>query len=206
MKNLLNNPWVVGGLCVLAIITVYFRLFDSKTRPEPAIAVAQTPIVSNVAPEPSPVPSSQVNIAKAVDSSDLSPAPIIDVGWPEKFVRDPFQSVSAIRFRRGQDREGDDQTEQEEELDDPESDLRLHAVFLEGPTKLAMINRRLVKEGEQVHGYVVARIEREQVRLKGKEDLHVLEFSGSPTTQPSEQPVETASSTERNDRGLVRVR
>ena len=31
MKELLNNPWVVGALCIGAVITVYFRLFDSKS-------------------------------------------------------------------------------------------------------------------------------------------------------------------------------
>lgn len=177
MKNLLNNPWVVGALCLVALITVYFRLFDKPSRPEPSATVAQTPSASNVTMESSPAPPLQ--IAETVPSSDPPQDSAIDVGWPEKFIRDPFQAIRTTSLLSDREEDQENLQEPDQRREEMENILRLQAVFLEGQTRVAMINRRLVKEGEQVNGYVVDRIDRESVRLTGKEDARVLEFVNS---------------------------
>ncbi len=181
MKNVLNNPWVVGVLCVVALITVYFRLFDKPSRPEPSVAVPQPLAVASVVPEAPPASLLQ---APEADPPSYSPqdTTILDVGWPENLIRDPFQAIRTTRVWKNRDNDQEDQGDERRQV--TEGGLLLHAVFLEGPTRMAMINRQLVKEGEQVNGYVVNHIEREFVQLVGKEDTRVLEFLDSQHAPP----------------------
>ena len=185
MKNLLNNPWVVGTLCILALITVYFRLFDSKTKREPPVNTVQAQATPNVPAVPSSPSSLQT--AEAAPLPDPLPAPpsIMDVGWPKELGRDPFQPIRTIKLLGDQELGRDDEEENETGRRATKGVMRLHAVFLDGPTRIAMINRQLVKEGEQFEGYVVDQIQRERVRLKSEEDIRVLEFTSSLKEQPS---------------------
>jgi len=183
MKKWLNNPWVVGTLCVLALITVYFRLFDSKTRVESPVNTVQAQATLTV-PDVLPSPSS-LQTAEAAPLPDHSQDLFIDVGWPKELGRDPFQPIRTIKLLGGQDSERDDEEETETGRQATGDVMRLHAVFLDGPTRIAMINRQLVKEGEYVGGYVVEHIQREHVRLTNEEDVRVLEFSVSAKEQPS---------------------
>jgi len=185
MKQLLNNPKFVGTLCVVALIMVYLRLFDSKPTYEPPVTQVQaeaTPTVPPVA-----VSSSSPDPNSSPPSPEGSTTASIDVGWPEEFRRDPFQAV-----QRGAFFENSQAARQR--LEDLRTDglitspplLQLHAVFVDGTNRVAMINRAIVKEGEEIDGYVVQRIQREQVRLQGKDDDRVLRFVEPPKVQSSE--------------------
>lgn len=182
MRNLLNNPKVVGALCVLAIIMVYFRLFDSKPKYEPP----EAPIQAQTQPsEPEPSPSvPEVQTAEAAPIPEQAAQPIA-VGWPEKLARDPFLRHGQDSQTEPLDLEDDEIKVEDEDQDATHRALRLHAVFLDGPNKVAMINRQLVKEGEQIEGYVVQHIQQERVQLKNDEDTLVLEFGASTQDQPS---------------------
>ncbi len=183
MKNLLNNPWVVGTLCILALITVYFRLFDSKTKREPPVNTVQAQATPNVPAVPSSPSSLQT--AEAAPLPDHSQTPLIEVGWPRELGRDPFQPIRTTKLLGDQELGRDDEEENETGRRATKGVMRLHAVFLDGPTRIAMINRQLVKEGEQFEGYVVDKIQRARVRLKSEEDIRVLEFTSSLKEQPS---------------------
>ena len=183
MKKLLNNPWVVGTLCVLALITVYFRLFDSKTKVESPVNTVQaqaTPDVPAVLSSPS-----SLQTAEAAPLPDPSQDSLIEVGWSKVLGRDPFQPIRTIKLLGDQELEWDEEEDNDTDRPATERVMNLHAVFLDGPTRIAMINRQLVKEGEQFEGYVVDQIQRERVRLKSEEDIRVLEFTSSLKEQPS---------------------
>ncbi len=184
MKQLLNNPWVVGTLCVLALITVYFRLFDSKTKVEPPVNTVQAQATSNVAAVL--LSPSSLQTAEAAPSPDLLQTQSIDVGWPKELGRDPFQPIQTIKLLGDQEFERNEEEDNDTGRQATKGVMRLHAVFLDGPTRIAMINRQLVKEGEQFEGYVVDQIQRERVRLKSEEDIRVLEFPSSLKEQSSE--------------------
>lgn len=183
MRNLLNNPKVVGALCVIALITVYFRLFDSKPKIEPpaetdeAHVVAEKETASNSSPSPQPAMASP---------SDLPQASPITVGWSESLDRDPFHVVRDSRSSEDSEDDTEYGFEKGERKLAAARALRLQAVFLDGSNRMAMINRQLVKEGERIEGYVVRHIQREAVRLQGQEDEKVLVF-GSATTDGSSE-------------------
>jgi hypothetical protein len=189
MKQLLNNPWVVGALCVVALITVYVRLFDSKPTPE----LPEPENVAQVSPTPSVPPASPTPIsvepAMAVSSQDSPPTRSIAVGWPEEHRRDPFQPFRTLGLLGNQDPEQDiganTNIRNNEVARATPGVISLHAVFVDGPNRVAMINRELVKEGEQIHGYVVDRIQRDGVRLVGKDKPRWLEFGVVPKEPPS---------------------
>lgn len=181
MKNFLNNPWVVGALCIVALITVYFRLFDKTSQPEPPIPVAQVAPIAPVVAESVPV--------VALSTEETAPLPAapgalpLDVGWPEKFWRDPFQPMRLVELLKGQELERDDHEENEVERRPTQRGLRLYAIFFEGSTRMAMINRELVKEGQPINEYVVDRIQQNGVWLTGGEEPRWLEFN-VPSVQP----------------------
>lgn len=178
MKKFLNNPWVVGALCIVALITVYFRLFDKKSKPEPPITVAQVVPISPVVAESVP------GVALSTEETAPPPAALgalpVDVGWPEKFGRDPFQPMRLVGLLKGQEFERDDREENEEGRRPTQRSLRLHAIFFEGSTRMAMINRELVKEGQPINEYVVDRIQQNGVWLTGGEEPRWLEFNVPP--------------------------
>ena len=185
MKNLLNNPWVVGGLCILALITVYFRLFDSKKRPDPPPVVVAQAQAQATAVAPLPIPVTQ-NPASASPPSSIS-LEDFDFSWPEKFRHDPFQPHrTGSTFSPGLPNDFNDSVEGAPPF--AQVPLLLHAVFLEGPNRVAMINRDLVKEGEQIDGYVVDQIQRDRVRLKGEDETRWLDFNAL-SNQPSSDPL-----------------
>ncbi|MDT7042358.1 hypothetical protein [Candidatus Nitronereus thalassa] len=177
MRNLLNNPWVVGALCVLALITVYVRVFDSKSPSPLAVEVAQVPAP---APTPAPVPPTPVAASPVnqVASLDTVPSQPITVGWPKEISGDPFQPAATDSLLQGEFFQEVGNQEGGTVRSVTPSAINLHAVFVDGSTRLAMINRELVREGEQIHGYVVDRIQRDGVRLLGKNEPRWLEFGG----------------------------
>ena len=179
MKNLLNNPWVVGALCVVALVTVYFRLFDHQSSPEPPSTVAQVaPIAPVVA-----APIASLPTEETAHSSATPGASLLDVGWPEKFGRDPFQPMRLVGLLKGQELEREGSDENEAESPTVQRTLRLHAIFFDGPTRMAMINRELVKEGQPINEYVVDRIQWNGVWLTGGEAPQWLGFN-VPSVQP----------------------
>lgn len=183
MKQALNNPWVVGTLCVMALVMVYFRLFDSKPKYEPPVQTVQAEPSSSVTTVSSPALG--LPIAEAASVPEVAKALPIDVGWSEELGRDPFQPLRALGLLGDQELERNEEGSRDEPSRSTRRAMRLHAVFLNGPTKVAMIDRQLVKEGEQVGRFVVEKIQRGQVHLKGEEETRILEFSASPRNRRS---------------------
>jgi len=54
--------------------------------------------------------------------------------------------------------------------------LRLHAIFVNGTNRIAVINSTILKVGDRVAGFRVSQIKSDGVWLKGATEKHWLEF------------------------------
>lgn len=156
---MLNNPWVVGVLCVVVGMTLYLQWLGSTDDPEfsvPPLAAQAVP----VSPSESLPPS--VAVTPTVQKQ---PEPF---DWSNVPARDPFQPPRAVSGMT-QDRTDDEEPEDRE-------DFHLQAVLRQGSTNVAMIDRQLVKEGETIAGYLVASIQEEGVLLQGAHGRRWLRF------------------------------
>lgn len=172
MKALLNNPWVVGALCIAALITVYLRLFDTKSRTSVPPPVAQpVAAVGPVEPQPAVTP---VTVQSVDSSGDAGPI----VGkWIDKVTRDPFQRMQDDNRRFSAEITPGDSSEGASPPSlSPDQPLRLHAIFVNGSNRIAVINSTFLKVGDRVAGFRVSQIKSDGVWLQGATDKQWLEF------------------------------
>lgn len=186
MKDLLNNPWVVGGLCVLAAITVYFRLFDSQSSSStppveeaPVVVAAPAPVQPPPVPSPAPVPP--------VDST-TSQVPIVGT-WIDTITRDPFRRQDNAQEGSSADPlPGLIPESLAEDGSHPllasDQALRLQAIFVNGSNRIAVINSVFVKVGDQVGEFRVSHIKPDGVWLQGATEKHWVEFGPRQTREP----------------------
>lgn len=159
---MLNNPWVMGFLCVMALLTLSVQWLGSTDHPEspvPPLAAQAVP----VSPSESlpPAVAFTPTIQKQLEPFDWSSVP----------ARDPFQPPRAVS--------GMTQDRADGEEPEDRADFHLQAVLKQGSTRVAMIDRRLVKEGETIAGYLVASIQEEGVLLQGTHGRRWLRFRES---------------------------
>jgi len=183
MKNLLNNPWVVGALCIAAAITVYLRLFDSKSSsPAPPPPVAP-PVVAAAPVEPPPVPPTA-----GVAPIDTAPTQLPIVGtWIDRIVRDPFRLHGEDeRDSSTAPLQGIPQPGFSEDANQPgvrtAQTLRLQAIYLNGSNRIAVINSTFVKVGDAIGEFRVSQIDSDGVWLQSPTDKHWVPF-GQVATQ-----------------------
>ena len=180
MRRYLNNPWVVLGLCGVAIMILYLNADDVDVQqviPQQILSGGQS-----LVPEVDPLPIEKTTI-------DLT-----QLDWPTSLKRDPFASISH-RAADTQETEGKD-GQQISGLDtspDSAPSLRLTAVVLDPEPKVAMINRKLVAEGDRIEGLQVARIESTGVWLNGPSGSQHLGFGATSGNSPTvERPEEVS--------------
>ena len=159
---MLNNPWVVGFLCVMVLITLSVQWLGSTDHPEFPVPPLSAQAVSVSTSESLP-PS-----VAFTPTIQKQPKPF---DWSSVPARDPFQpprAVSGMTQDRADGEEPGDRV-----------DFHLQAILRQGSTRVAMIDRRLVKEGETIAGYLVASIQEEGVLLQGTHDRRWLRFRES---------------------------
>lgn len=162
VRSVPNNLWVVGVLCVMVLITLSVRWLGSTDHPEfpvPPLAAQAVP----VSPSESFPPSVAVT-----PTIQKQPKPF---DWSSVPARDPFQPPPAVS---GMTQDRPDDEEPEERVD-----FHLQAVLRQGSTRVAMIDRQLVKEGETIAGYLVASIQEEGVLLQGPHGRRWVRFRES---------------------------
>lgn len=159
MRTVLNNPWVVGGLCVLAVLIVSDRWLDST---------AESPAPRAV-PKSTPVSLSPASATPAIEREPKA------FEWPSVPARDPFQPPSAVSGMTT------DRAEREKlgAKNGDRGSFLLQAILTQGSTRVAMIDRQFVEEGETIAGYRVARIQEKGVLLQGPHDRRWLRFRES---------------------------
>ena len=163
MRQLLNNPWVVLGLCTVAVVILYFSAdeIDVQQVIPQAVRAAESAQLSKV--EVVPIETATIDLDQ--------------VDWPRTLTRDPFAPTShrAESFQQGGEEDEEPISDRETSID-VSSLLRLTAVALQPEPKVAMINRKLVTEGDRIEGLRIARIESDGVWLNGPSGPHHLGF------------------------------
>ncbi len=181
MRQHFNNPWVVLGLCAVALLIMYMNAGDGT--------------VTNVVPRQAI--SKVLPLTTTVDSPAMETVTmdVAQLDWPTAFQRDPFAPISSrvVSTQQGEDQD-DTQNSGLRPLTDLPSSLLLTAVTLKPEPKMAMINRTLVAEGERIEGRRVTRIESDGVWLNGPSGPQHLVFSGkSRTSQIVERRAEVST-------------
>jgi len=167
----LKNPVVVGVLAVVAIGVVINSVMPKKQGSKPKPGAEKAAVVAPAKTKRSKAPAfiePDVNMDAA------------QAGWLAVPERDPFGSKKPAA----------ESTVQLEDTAAPaphESELRLSAIWLQDASRpLAIVNGKIVAEGDVVEGFKVERILTDQVLVaKGTEVASVC-FMGNPPPAPAE--------------------
>ena len=162
----LRNPIVTGILAVVAVIVVAYQFmgsnihfqFNSATARKVASSIAP----SIVSPPPAPAPVATNKVAEANGSE---PDQAIDRGflearfakWVAAPLRDPF-----LLFVTDKEKE-----KEEKEFQSPIAKWKLQGIWDQTGGKLAVINNRVHKIGDEIEGYKILRIEGDEVWFQG---------------------------------------
>jgi len=168
-RGALKNPFVMGGLCIIAGLAVYHNVMEStmySTLPD-SVGSAPLSLASTAAFSASSTPQIHDDLATR---------------WIENPKRDPFAPMSDTKWAKPTS----NQTETSssgiyEKRNEPLKPLELKAIALEAQQRSAVINRSVVYEGEMIEGYQVVSIELQGVWLQRHGKKHLLAFT---TAQP----------------------
>src|SRR5579862_2840493 len=159
----LRNPIVTGILAVIAVFVVVYQFAGNKFNFRlggTAARVVQS-IAPSLLPPPAPAPVQTNQVAK----SDSSPAVSIDQGYLEaRFARwvaapqrDPFLLFVTDK----------EKTKEEAEFASPLAKWKLQGIWDQTGGKLAVINKRVHRVGDEIEGYTILRIEGDEVWFQG---------------------------------------
>ena len=187
--KVLRSGWVTGLLVLVAVGVVFYQVFlpywqrghpvvTKNVTPEPVRPPSVNMASQNlppVAPKPTVVPSTNA----PMDSNYIvGRFPV----WLDSPARDPFMFVE-------QNPEPD-----RAEAPSPIQQWKLHGIWRQTGSRLAAINSGIYKEGDQIDGYTVERIDIDQVWFRGTNRIEHLGFSSSasgkamPAPPPQTQP------------------
>ncbi len=161
----LNNPWVVGALCVVALGLAGYQFLAPHRRPGISPAAAT--------PAPAPVPSrpSALSAHSLAPAQAAAPPSLIDqtyvlshlAQWIEAPQRDPFLLPTASFHGAA--------------TGSPVIKWKLRAIWNQTGCRLAVINKGIYAEGDLVEGYRLEKIESDGVWLRGPTGREGLGFT-----------------------------
>ena len=168
MKHALNNPWIVGCLCLAALGLVLNNLVeplstgsvssDIISEPEPSEAVTNSSPLTGASPGPEPQAEPEAE----------------KVAWVNNPLRDPFRLQTSYRPTPVRKKP----PELLEQFSTPAPlPFILKAVAVEDQRRIAVINRTVVAEGENIKGYRVVSIQENGVWLQGPGGRERLDFN-----------------------------
>jgi hypothetical protein len=168
-RRALKNPFVMGGLCIIAGLAVYQNVMESTMN----------------SALPDSVGSAPIPLASAKDFSASSKPHVHDdmaTRWIENPKRDPFAPVSVAKWSKPSSKQSSPSSIGiHGKRNEPLKQLELKAIALEAQQRSAVINRSVVYEGEMIEGYEVVSIGLQGVWLQLHGKKHVLAFA---TAQP----------------------
>jgi hypothetical protein len=198
--KLLNNPIVVGALAVVAVgytvwtITGSGRPRHTPRTPPPAAmnpAPTPTPTPSPATTTPPPTPSTPTTTTTTTASHRLqNPIKLAVIQtearrWLESPRRDPFQILAS--------RTDAPQGPSAAQL------LSLRAIWRQTGSQLAILNEKILREGDQVLGFAVETIEADGVWVRSTNGRERVSFRTPTLPQPpTPNPTDDA-----NARGLL---
>lgn len=168
-RHALNNPLVIGVLCIMAGAVLYYNVMEStvdSTRPFP------------VASTPSPAEPTQAILAPSLVVHDD-----VATRWIENPKRDPFAPESVAKWSNSSSKQSSTSASptHRPHAQSPNI-LTLKAVAIEAQHRSAVINRQVVYEGEMIEGYQVVSIELQGVWLRRYGMKHLLAFTTDTTS------------------------
>ena len=175
--KILRNPWVVSVLSLLAVVVVSYQMFPSRWQSgiSPK-APPQNP--ATVQSEPSTAPSNQASSPKGSNQPDAAIDPHYAeshlAGWTESPGRDPFLLVT-LNAGTG--------------AGTPVSRWKLQAIWSQTGRRVAVINRHVYSEGDEIDGYKIERIDTDRVWLDGPDGKEILAFGAGPGESRKPTPV-----------------
>ncbi len=162
----LANPWIVGGLCVIAAGVVGYQLLGSRR------SVGPPPAPTSSAPPPiAPGPSTLIPHPSTNSPETTAPATRIDQAyvqshfpqWLQAPQRDPFLWATA--------------GEHGASPSSPVSQWRLKSIWNQTGSRLAVINNRVHAEGDLIGAYRLEAVESDGVWLRGPNGREALGFA-----------------------------
>jgi len=150
LKNLSNNPWFIACLALFAIVYLVVSVGGLILDDE---AQAYVPIDADASSS-----TSFSGVTPQVFDMEL-----LNIAWLDDVSRDPFGVVELPPRGSGNDALIADKI------------LKLDAIFIGESTRMAVINQRLVREGDAIGSYRVLAIKRSQVILAWDNKRLVLE-------------------------------
>lgn len=174
----LQSPLLVGALVVVAVGMIAYQVVPPLWRkflpgqPVPRILDKPAPAASAAAQATQGPPSAATAPAAIIPEANIE-LPTVQanaVRWAESPARDPFQ----IRYV-GTNRPGTYPPAMEL--------LTLYGVWLQTGSKLAVINNRIVNEGDQFQDYKIQTIEATHVWVDGPNGREQVFFKGAGPTQ-----------------------
>lgn len=210
--KLMRSPIAVGVLVVIALLLVgnslrntrtfqnmWNRTFAKQSAPKPAPAAKPTakPVAaakpsaarSTTARSTSARPSTTAKPVLLVAESESPPAVPLDVAvvrvdaarWAQSPRRDPFWRRPTAADRKGKS---------------AKDVLSLKGIWRQTDSTLAVINNRVVSEGEDIQGFNIASIEMDRVWVEGPDGREFIEFIA-----PTPATVATADASDATENG-----
>ena len=179
--KLLGNPWVVGGLCVIAVAVVGYQFLPPRSGagvpPVPATGVSPAPAPPSVPPVSS-VPATSVASTQATarTTAGTNATPLttpIDRAyvqshfdhWLQAPQRDPFLLVTAAK------------PSTVAVPVSPVSHWKLKSIWRQTGGGIAAINQGVYAVGDLIEGYRIERIESDRVWFQGPTGRESLGFT-----------------------------
>jgi hypothetical protein len=173
--KLLNNPWVVGGLCLIAAAVVGYQFLPARGRTSVAPApAASMPAPSLAAPAAPPASPAIPNVRAVSSTTTQAPAPVSLIErsyvqshlaeWVASPRRDPFLFWVPSSKR-------------EAAAPSPVPQWSLKSIWHQTGSRLAVINNSIYAEGDRIGDYRLEAIESDRVWLEGPTGRESLSFT-----------------------------
>jgi hypothetical protein len=188
MKGL-RNPWVSGGLAVLAVALALYQFLPSR-RSAPRAAQTQPPVPAArllKTKPPQAAPPAATNAATLPDRGiDRAYAESHLAEWADAPRHDPFWLIPLVVAK----------PVPVNQYMSPVPHWKLKGIWRQTGGRVAAINNGVYSEGDSVEGYKIERIDGDQVWFRGPERMERLGFapgdhgkgSHPPKTGPGKPP------------------
>jgi hypothetical protein len=166
----LRNPIVTGVLVVIAVVVVCIQIFPHAHFRFFSVAAPAAPMVAMTTPTPAPIlatPTSTPLSNKVVAEADIRPKKGVDRefvelnfdGWVQWPQRDPFLIITP---------DPPDLKNRDVDVNSPVGSWKLKAIWAQTASKpIAVINSRVYREGDEIQGYKIMKIEGDEVWFQG---------------------------------------
>lgn len=173
MNKFFNNRYAVGFFVLVAAVVVYFNFFR---RPAPPKTTTPLPTDASSVPAKASAKTTSPGWSQALA---VVPIDLTQLDWGKHQLSDPFKRTLSV-------------AEEAQRVAGAASDiLKLTGIWGQTGRRFAVINDKVVGEGETVKGYNIQAIENDSVQVLSSRGLERVGFK-SATPRPASQPIPTS--------------